>query len=201
VASQVGDQGGVRRLQGAGPCRVELDYLFLDAAHFKLRPGAPAEPVLCVWGVTTCGSPVLLGLASASDEGHDPWAGFLGRAGRAGLRAPLLVVTRRRARADQRRGTHLPAMTRQSSPRSAGVRSAGGCGPSLVSHCLVGDHRSRWPHGNRRVPAWTGLGKSWADHSRRLACREPVLVPPASSLALPTRFPDDQGGTGPCSSP
>jgi putative transposase len=72
---------------------AELDYLFLDAAHVKLRPGAPAEPVLCVWGVTTCGSPVLLGLASASDEGHDPWAGFLGRAGRAGLRAPLLVVT------------------------------------------------------------------------------------------------------------
>jgi putative transposase len=72
---------------------VELDYLFLDAAHFKLHPGAPAEPVLCAWGVTTGGSPVLLGLASASDEGHDPWAGFLGELVQRGLRAPLLVIT------------------------------------------------------------------------------------------------------------
>ena len=72
---------------------VELDYLFLDAAHFKLHPGAPAEPVLCAWGITTGGSPVLLGLAPASDEGHDPWAGFLGELVQRGLRAPLLVIT------------------------------------------------------------------------------------------------------------
>jgi hypothetical protein len=60
------DAWKTRDLQG-----VELDYLFLDAAHFKLHPGAPAEPVLCAWGLTTCGSPVLLGLAPGSDEGHD----------------------------------------------------------------------------------------------------------------------------------
>jgi transposase-like protein len=65
----------------------------LDAAHFKLHPGAPAEPVLCAWGITTGGSPVLLGLTRASDEGHDPWAGFLGELVQRGLRAPLLVVT------------------------------------------------------------------------------------------------------------
>ena len=82
------DAWKTRDLQG-----VELDYLFLDAAHFKLHPGAPAEPVLCAWGVTTGGSPVLLGLASASDEGHDPWAGFLGELVQRGLRAPLLVIT------------------------------------------------------------------------------------------------------------
>jgi hypothetical protein len=29
---------------------VELDYLLLDAAQFKLHPGAPTEPVLCAWG-------------------------------------------------------------------------------------------------------------------------------------------------------
>jgi putative transposase len=72
---------------------VELDYLFCDAAHFKLHPGAPAEPVLCAWGVTTHGAPVLLGLAPGSDEGHDPWAGFLGELVGHGLRSPLLVVT------------------------------------------------------------------------------------------------------------
>jgi hypothetical protein len=31
---------------------VELDYLFLDAAVFKLRPGAPAEPGrCCIWTI------------------------------------------------------------------------------------------------------------------------------------------------------
>jgi transposase-like protein len=82
------DAWRTRDLQG-----VELDYLFLDAAHFKLHPGAPAEPVLCAWGVTIDGSPVLLGLAPGSDEGHDPWAGFLGELVERGLRAPLLVIT------------------------------------------------------------------------------------------------------------
>ena len=28
---------------------LRLDYLFLDASHFKLHPGAPAEPVLAAW--------------------------------------------------------------------------------------------------------------------------------------------------------
>jgi putative transposase len=28
---------------------VRLDYLFLDASHFKMHPGAPAEPVLAAW--------------------------------------------------------------------------------------------------------------------------------------------------------
>jgi putative transposase len=29
---------------------VELEYLFLDGSHFRMHPGAPAEPVLCAWG-------------------------------------------------------------------------------------------------------------------------------------------------------
>jgi putative transposase len=56
---------------------VEVDYLFLDGTHFRYHPGAPAEPILVAWGVTTTGGPVLLGLAPASHEGTDPWAGFL----------------------------------------------------------------------------------------------------------------------------
>ena len=51
---------------------VELDYLFCDAAHFKLHPGAPAEPVLCAWGVTTHGAPVLLGWHQAATRATTP---------------------------------------------------------------------------------------------------------------------------------
>jgi putative transposase len=72
---------------------VELEYLFLDGSHFRMHPGARAEPVLAGWGITTQGAPVLVGLAPGSDEGHDPWAAFLGELVDRGLRAPLLVIT------------------------------------------------------------------------------------------------------------
>jgi putative transposase len=72
---------------------VEVDYLFLDGVHFRYHPGAPAEPILVAWGVTTTGGPVLLGLAPGSDEGTDPWAGFLEDLTGRGLGAPLLVIT------------------------------------------------------------------------------------------------------------
>jgi putative transposase len=72
---------------------VELEYLFLDGSHFRMHPGAPAEPVLCAWGITTQGSPVLVGLAPGAHEGHDPWAGFLDELVARGLPAPLLVIT------------------------------------------------------------------------------------------------------------
>ena len=72
---------------------IELEYLVLDGSRFRMHPGAPAEPVLAAWGITTQGSPVLLGLALGAHEGHDPWAGFLGELVARGLRAPLLVIT------------------------------------------------------------------------------------------------------------
>src|SRR6266540_3746332 len=72
---------------------IELEYLYLDGSHFRMHPGARAEPVLCAWGITTQGSPVLVGLAPGAHEGHDPWASFLGELTDRGLRAPLLVVT------------------------------------------------------------------------------------------------------------
>jgi len=56
---------------------VTLDYLFLDGSHFKFHAGAPAEPVLCAWGITTEGAPVFIGLAPGASESHDAWAGFL----------------------------------------------------------------------------------------------------------------------------
>ena len=72
---------------------IELEYLFLDGSHFRMHPDAPAEPVLCAWGITTQGSSVLVGLAPGAHEGHDPWAGFLGELVERGLRSPLLVIT------------------------------------------------------------------------------------------------------------
>ena len=52
--------------------RVWLDYLFLDASHFKMHPGAPAEPVLAAWGIDVDGKPVFVGLAPASSESPTP---------------------------------------------------------------------------------------------------------------------------------
>jgi putative transposase len=72
---------------------IELEYLFLDGSHFRMHQGASAEPVLAAWGITTQGTPVLVGLAPGAHEGHDPWAGFLGELVERGLRAPLLVIT------------------------------------------------------------------------------------------------------------
>ena len=72
---------------------IELEYLFLDGSHFRMHPGAPAEPVLAAWGITSQGTPVLVGLAPGASEGHDPWAGFLAELVDRGLQAPLLVIT------------------------------------------------------------------------------------------------------------
>jgi putative transposase len=72
---------------------VELDYLYLDGSHFKMHPGARAEPVLVAWGITTTGGPVLLGLASAAGEAHDAWADFLAKLVERGLRPPVLIIS------------------------------------------------------------------------------------------------------------
>jgi putative transposase len=74
---------------------VELEYLFLDASHFKFHPGAKPEPVLVAWGITTTGKPVLLHLAPGSTESTDAWAGFLDDMAGRGLRPPLLVISDR----------------------------------------------------------------------------------------------------------
>jgi transposase-like protein len=72
---------------------VELDYLFLDGSHFKMHPGAPAEPVLVAWGITSAGKPVFLGLEPGNAESTDAWAGFLRSLKARGLRDPLLVIS------------------------------------------------------------------------------------------------------------
>jgi putative transposase len=72
---------------------VELDYLYLDASHFRMHEGARAEPILAAWGITTTGAPVFIGLAPAAAEGTDAWADFLADLAGRGLGSPLLVIT------------------------------------------------------------------------------------------------------------
>jgi putative transposase len=72
---------------------VRLDYLFLDASHFRMHPGAPAEPVLAAWGINTDGKPVFVGLAPAASESTDAWDDFLADLTERGLRAPLLGIS------------------------------------------------------------------------------------------------------------
>jgi transposase-like protein len=72
---------------------VELDYLFLDASHFKMHDGQRAEPILAAWGITTAGKPVFVGLAAAGSESTDAWHDFLTDLLARGLRPPLLVIS------------------------------------------------------------------------------------------------------------
>jgi putative transposase len=58
-----------------------------------MHPGAPAEPVLVAWGITSAGKPVFLGLEPGSSESHDAWAGFFRGLRSRGLRDPLLVIS------------------------------------------------------------------------------------------------------------
>jgi transposase-like protein len=72
---------------------VHLEYLYLDGSHFKMHDGSRAEPVLAAWGMTTEGTPVLVGLEPGASESIDAWEGFLTGMVRRGLRAPLLVIS------------------------------------------------------------------------------------------------------------
>ncbi|TMR33950.1 IS256 family transposase, partial [Nonomuraea zeae] len=72
---------------------VELDYLFLDASHFKMHDGQRAEPILAAWGITTAGKPVFVGLAAAAAESTDAWHDFLTDLIARGLKPPLLIIS------------------------------------------------------------------------------------------------------------
>ncbi|HZD67204.1 MAG TPA: IS256 family transposase [Acidimicrobiales bacterium] len=72
---------------------VVLDYLYLDASHFRMHQGARAEPVLVAWGIDTLGKPVFIALAGAAAESTDAWDDFLADLKERGLKAPLLGIT------------------------------------------------------------------------------------------------------------
>lgn len=72
---------------------LELDYLYLDAAHFRMHEGARAEPVLAAWGIDTEGAPVFVGLAAAAGESTDAWTDFLADLAARGLGSPIMVIS------------------------------------------------------------------------------------------------------------
>jgi putative transposase len=75
ICSAVGEEFAAWRARDLSG--VRLDYLFLDASHFKMHPGAPAEPVLAAFRIDVDGKPVLVGLAPAAAESTDAWDDFL----------------------------------------------------------------------------------------------------------------------------
>jgi putative transposase len=72
---------------------VTIDYLFVDASHFKMHDGARSEPVLVAYGITTEGNSVLLHLEGVSAESTDACVGFLEDMLARGLGSPVLTAT------------------------------------------------------------------------------------------------------------
>ena len=71
---------------------LEIDYLFVDASHFKMHQGARSEPVLVAYGITTEGQAVLLHMSGASAESTDACVEFLRSMVARGLHPPLLSI-------------------------------------------------------------------------------------------------------------
>jgi hypothetical protein len=92
--------GSRRRLDG-----IDLDYLFLDASHFKYHANAAAKPVLAAWASTLDGKPLFVGLDAAAAECGDVWAGFRPASASAAWRGAAGHL-RRGGRADRRRRDH-----------------------------------------------------------------------------------------------
>jgi putative transposase len=72
---------------------VAIDYLFVDASHFKIHDGARSEPVLVAYGITTEGNSVLLHLDGISAESTDACVSFLEDMIARWLGSPVLTVT------------------------------------------------------------------------------------------------------------
>jgi transposase-like protein len=79
--------------RGRDLSELTLDYLFLDAAHFRMHQGARAEPILAAWGIDTEGSAVFVGLAPAAGESAEAWSDFLAELAGRGLASPLVVIS------------------------------------------------------------------------------------------------------------
>jgi len=72
---------------------VSIDYLYVDASHFKIHDGARSEPVLVACGVTTEGTPVILHLDGVSAESTDACVVFLEDMVARGLGSPVLTIS------------------------------------------------------------------------------------------------------------
>lgn len=72
---------------------IELDYLFVDASHFRMHDGARSEPVLAAYAITTEGNATFLHLDGVSAESTDACVAFLESMVARGLGSPVLVVS------------------------------------------------------------------------------------------------------------
>ena len=91
ICERIRDEFAVWRTRDLS--EVELDYLFVDASHFKIHDGARSEPVLVAYGITTAGNPVFLHLDGVSAESTDACVGFLEDMVARGLASPVLVIS------------------------------------------------------------------------------------------------------------
>nr|WP_165977775.1 transposase [Nonomuraea diastatica] len=87
---------------------VELDYLSLDASHFKMHDGSRAEPILAAWGITTARQARLRRPGRHRSRVHRRLARLPVRPGRPRPEAAAADHLRRRARSDQRCRAGLP---------------------------------------------------------------------------------------------
>jgi transposase-like protein len=58
---------------------IELEYLFCDGSHFRMHPGARAEPVLCAWGSPPRARRCWSGWRRAATRATTPGRGFSAR--------------------------------------------------------------------------------------------------------------------------
>jgi putative transposase len=88
ICSAIGEEFAAWRARDLSG--VRLDYLFLDASHFKMHPGAPGRAGPGRLGIDTDGKPGVLGLGTGGGGVHRRLGRLPRRPGRRGLRVPLL---------------------------------------------------------------------------------------------------------------
>jgi putative transposase len=91
ICEQIKDEFATWRTRDLS--EVTIDYLFIDASHFKMHDGARSEPVLAAYGITTEGNPVFLHLDGVSAESTDACVGFLEDMVARGLGSPVLTIS------------------------------------------------------------------------------------------------------------
>ena len=91
ICEQIKDEFATWRTRDLS--EVAIDYLFVDASHFKMHDGAKSEPVLVAYGITTEGNSVLLHLDGVSAESTDACVAFLEDMVARGLSSPVLTAT------------------------------------------------------------------------------------------------------------
>ncbi len=160
ICEQIKDEFGKWRTRDLS--EVSIDYLFVDASHFKMHGGARSEPVLAAYGITCEGNPVFLHLDGVSAESTDACVAFLEDMVARGLSSPVLTISDGSPGLCAALDQVFPAARRQrclihrawraggarGAPSRQAVRSHLGQGVSRRGH-----RRDRHPRRVRRSPA------------------------------------------------